>query len=133
MFKIYIDGSCRGNGGPDSIGGIGVAIYRDDKLVGSLALRMFQPATNNEAEYYALLRAMTLVPKNDEVLIYSDSKLVVNQVNGKWKAKEARLNRLKEKAQELLKQFTKVTLKWVPRTQNKLANKLAQDITYETK
>lgn len=129
MFKVYIDGSCRGNGGPDSIGGIGVAIYLDEKLVGSLSLRMFRPATNNEAEYYGLLRALTLVPRTEEVHIYSDSKLVVNQVNGKWKAKEARLNKLKEKAQELLKQFNKVSLKWIPREKNKVANKLAQSIT----
>jgi ribonuclease HI len=129
MFKVYIDGSCRGNGGPDSVGGIGVAIFQDNKLVGSLALRMFKPATNNEAEYYGLLRALTLVPKTAEVHIYSDSKLVVNQVNGRWKTKEVRLNKLKEKAQELLKQFTDVSLKWLPREKNKEANKLAQAIT----
>jgi ribonuclease HI len=134
MFKAWLDGSCRGNGSKDSLGGIGVVIYQDEVLFGSLALQMVKHVTNNEAEYYALLRALTLIPKNEKTIIYSDSKLVVNQVNNAWKIKDKKLFDLKQAAQNLIKQFKyPVELIWIPREMNKQANKLAQDITSNKK
>lgn len=134
MFKLWLDGSCRGNGSKNSLGGIGVVIYHDDTLFGLLSLQMVKHVTNNEAEYYALLRALTLIPKNEKVMIYSDSKLVVNQVNNAWKIKDKKLFDLKTAAQNLIKQFKyPVELIWIPREMNKRANKLAQDITSNQK
>jgi probable phosphoglycerate mutase len=83
--------------------------------------------TNNEAEYQALIDGLKAVaPWNpDRLEIYLDSKLVVEQVNGRWKVKEARLQPLQTKAKELLAGFPEVEIKHVERERNKGADALA--------
>jgi ribonuclease H / adenosylcobalamin/alpha-ribazole phosphatase len=84
-------------------------------------------ATNNEAEYNALIDGLKAVSewKPDRLEIYLDSKLVVEQVNGRWKVKEARLQSLQTKAKELLAAFPEVEIKHVERERNKGADALA--------
>jgi ribonuclease HI len=84
-------------------------------------------ATNNEAEYNALIDGLKAVSewKPDRLEIYLDSKLVVEQVNGRWKVKEARLQSLQTKAKELLAAFPEVEIKHVERVRNKGADALA--------
>ncbi len=84
--------------------------------------------TNNEMEYQALLDLLIHshpfnVGQDDEIL--SDSQLVVNQVNGKWKVKEPRLFPLCQKAQRLLKERGCI-LKWIPREENKAGHLLGR-------
>jgi ribonuclease HI len=86
--------------------------------------------TNNEAEYQALLRLLTLITKewtgNDgkmlpgvgTVRILADSDLLVNQVNGVWKVKEERLRRLWEQAKKTINAAGSISLEWVPREDN---------------
>jgi len=83
--------------------------------------------TNNEAEYYALLKALELiaektagkVPGNmGEALVRSDSRLVVNQVNGEWRVEDEKLTELSSNARDLIKKIGPVRLEWVPRDQN---------------
>src|SRR6266571_3689596 len=80
-----------------------------------------------EAEYYALLKALELiaekatgkVPGNiGEALVRSDSKLVVNQVNGEWRVEDEKLIELSEKARDLIKDLGSIRLEWVPRDEN---------------
>jgi probable phosphoglycerate mutase len=84
-------------------------------------------ATNNEAEYHALIEGLKAVSewKPDRLEIFLDSKLVVEQMNGRWKVKEARMQSLQAKAKELLAAFPEVEIKHVERERNKGADALA--------
>jgi ribonuclease HI len=84
-------------------------------------------ATNNEAEYHALIEGLKAVAewKPDRIELFLDSKLVVEQVNGRWRVKEARLQTLHRQAKELLETFREVELKHVERERNKGADALA--------
>lgn len=84
-------------------------------------------ATNNQAEYHALIDGLKAIAdwKPDTLEVYLDSKLVVEQVNGKWRVKEPGLKELHEQALELLKPYgDRVSVRHVDRSQNKGADKL---------
>jgi ribonuclease HI len=89
--------------------------------------RYLGTATNNEAEYEALIDGLKAVSKwnPDRLEIFLDSKLVVEQVNGRWRIKEPRLQSLQEKAKELLAAFSEFEIKHVERERNKGADALA--------
>lgn len=96
-----------------------------------LRLRTFHKylgaATNNQAEYQALIEGLKAVSdwKPDRLEVYLDSKLVVEQVNGKWRVKEPELKELHKQATELLQQFgDRVTVSHVGREENRAADKL---------
>jgi len=87
--------------------------------------------TNNEAEYYALLKALALIAEKwaekttgriqsgvGEILIRSDSKLVVNQVNGDWRVEDEKLIELSDKAKDSIEKLGSARLEWVPREKN---------------
>lgn len=89
--------------------------------------RYLGPATNNQAEYQALIDGLKAVRdwKPDQLEVYLDSKLVVEQVNGKWKVKEPDLKELHNKATELLRELgNRVSVRHVPREENRGADKL---------
>jgi ribonuclease HI len=89
--------------------------------------RFIGVATNNQAEYHALIDGLKAIAdwKPDSLEVYLDSKLVVEQVNGKWKVKEAGLQELHREAVELLKPYgDRVSVRHVDRGQNKAADKL---------
>ncbi len=84
-------------------------------------------ATNNQAEYLALIEGLKEVEawKPDRLEVYLDSKLVVEQVNNRWKVKEPELKDLHRQATELLKRFgDKVTVQHVAREENRRADML---------
>jgi probable phosphoglycerate mutase len=89
--------------------------------------RYLGKATNNQAEYHALIDGLKAVAewKPDSLDVYLDSKLVVEQVNGRWKVKEPDLKELHARATELLKAFGgTASVRHVDRIQNKAADKL---------
>jgi ribonuclease HI len=127
MYRVYIDGSCRKNGTEEAIGGFGAVCYRDGKKTAQCSVRVHQPTTNNQMEYMALdhvLKRLKKVPET--VVIHSDSKLVVNQVLGKWRVKDERLKILCGNCQRTMKKMRDVKLVWIPREENQEANDLAQ-------
>lgn len=84
--------------------------------------------TNNEAEYIrvylALNRALELKAK--EIKLFTDSKLVVSQLNWEWKVREERLKLIKKEIEDLIKNnFIKISFNWISREQNKEADKLS--------
>ena len=83
--------------------------------------------TNNEAEYHALIDGLKAVEpwKPDKLEVCLDSKLVVEQMNGRYRVREARLKELNARAQALLASFPDVKVKHVERDQNKRADYLA--------
>jgi ribonuclease HI len=132
MPVYYIDGQSQGNEQNSLPRKAKIAIaYAESGTVDHGKFRIYwQPIgdrTNNEAEYYALLKALELiaekatgkVPGNiGEALVRSDSKLVVNQVNGEWRVEDEKLIDLSEKARDLIKNIGSVRLEWVPREAN---------------
>ncbi len=110
---IYVDGGCRGNGTADA------EMYGSFLLEGSKRVRdsfNLGNGTNNRAEYLTLIRALECVKANrlQGVVIYQDSQLIVNQVNGEWKVKEFELRALRDEAAALLKAVNG-SLRWVRR------------------
>lgn len=109
MVKIYIDGGTRGSR-------ICLVDKDEDKII--IKTRGGEP-TNNELEYLALLYALEYCGNrhnDDHVEIYSDSKLVVNQINGKWRVTTETLKPLYEKCS--IKMRDNYILKWVSRDYN---------------
>lgn len=122
--SLYADGGARGNPGP---AGIGVVLTDDSgAAVGEIA-RSIGEATNNVAEYSALIAGLELALESGitELDVYMDSELVVSQMKGEWKIKNDRLRALAVKARSLLDRFEKKSIQHVPREMNSDADKLA--------
>ena len=123
---VHVDGGSRGNPGP---AGIGVVIT--DPEAGELARAndYIGEATNNEAEYEALLlgldRARALGLR--EVEIVNDSQLVERQVRGEYRVKKAELRVLRERVIEALNAFDRWSIRSVPREENELADYLVNE------
>jgi len=123
-FKIYTDGASRGNPGPAAAGGV---IYsQTDEIIAEIS-KPLGIQTNNVAEYLALKltleRALELGINNVEV--FMDSKLVVEQIQGRWKIKNERLREINDEIKLILTQFQNISFKHIPRNLNKIADQLA--------
>lgn len=121
---IFTDGASRGNPGPASIG----AVLKDEQ--GKIVKTISQPigrATNNQAEYRAIIAALESATRLgiSQVEIYSDSELVVRQVNGRYRVKKAPLKPLYQRVKQLQSQFSGFAITHIPRQQNREANRLA--------
>ncbi|GIW78664.1 MAG: hypothetical protein KatS3mg105_0471 [Gemmatales bacterium] len=125
-MKVYIDGAARGNPGPAAYG---FAIFRGDQLIAEENGRLGS-TTNNVAEYTALVRALECASSLDHsgpVVVHSDSELLVKQMNGEYRVKNARLRELFEQAKKLAAQFGDLTIRHVPRSQNTQADRLCNE------
>ena len=98
---MNVDGGSRGNPGPAAVG---VVVRTPDGEVVAEAAETIGSATNNVAEYRALLRGVELAREHgaDELEIYGDSELVVKQVRGEYKVKDAGLKPLHAEARAAL-------------------------------
>ena len=123
-FIINTDGAARGNPGP---AGLGVVIKNDAGEIVAEIAKYFGEATNNQAEYAALLEALkkAVELKCSDVELRLDSELVVNQLKGIYKVKHEGLKPLFEEAKGLLRKFGTCNIKHVVREKNKEADKLA--------
>lgn len=131
LYLIYIDGASFGNPGPS---GIGVTIYQDGKKIDGIS-REIGNATNNIAEYKALIEALKLAKKNSlkNIKIYSDSLLVVKQIKGEYLVRDAILRKLYKVAIGYLKEFPKAEIEHINSCENKEANRLAQSAIIKEK
>ena len=110
MIAIYIDGGTRGNK---------ICLVDANKKNKIIVKRRDGANTNNELEYLALIYALEYINNNysdKPVLIHTDSMLVANQINGKWRITTEHLIPLYEKARRKLNKLTKIT--WVRRNRN---------------
>ena len=121
-WTIHIDGAARGNPGPAACAYI---IARPGAAPLEVAARLGE-TTNNVAEYTALVRALERAADLGarKLTIFSDSELLVKQMNGEYRVKNADLRVLYDQAQALARRFEKVTLQHVRREQNKRADAL---------
>jgi ribonuclease HI len=123
-YIVHIDGGARGNPGPAGWG----AVIRDGE--GSLVKEIYGAigsATNNVAEYSGLLSALGWCVEHgaQEVRIHSDSLLLVQQMLGNYKVKNAGLKPLHGQARLLASRIGRVTYEHVPREHNQDADRLA--------
>ncbi|MFT4889714.1 MAG: ribonuclease HI [Halobacteriales archaeon] len=122
---VYFDGACRGNPGPAAVGWV---IVNSDGIVAEGGERIGE-ATNNRAEYEALIRALEAARDYgfDEIEVRGDSELVVKQVRGAWNADDPGLRERRVTVHELLGSFDEWTLEHVPREVNERADRLANE------
>jgi ribonuclease HI len=122
-LRVHVDGGARGNPGPAAIG---VVLSTPDGDVLDEAAERIGVATNNVAEYRALLlgleRARALGATEVEVI--NDSELVARQVGGAYKVKHAGLRPLYDQAMTALRGFERWSVRSVPRAQNARADGL---------
>ncbi|CAM3169965.1 bifunctional RNase H/acid phosphatase [Saccharomonospora xinjiangensis] len=124
---VEADGGSRGNPGPAGYG----AVVRDPDTGDVLAERQdgLGVATNNVAEYTGLIAGLEAAVELGASTVEArlDSKLVVEQMSGRWKIKNAALQPLALRARELAERFDRVTYTWVPRAKNAHADRLANE------
>ena len=122
-FFLYADGGSRGNPGPSGIG----VIIKDakQKKVKELS-RYIGEATNNIAEYNALVLGLEEAAALDasDIVIYLDSELLVKQLSGEYRVKDEAMRVLFEKALGILKHFDSFEIQHIAREKNKEADKL---------
>lgn len=122
---VEADGGSRGNPGPAGCG----ALVRDATSGTVLAEKAVSlgTATNNYAEYSGLITGLRAAADLDAdvVDVRMDSKLVVEQMSGRWKIKHATLRPLADEAKGLASRFERVGFQWIPREQNSAADRLA--------
>jgi len=124
MITVYIDGGARGNPGP---AGYGVRVEQPDGTLIEEFGESIGVATNNVAEYRALLAALEWAQSHAHTVVHvrSDSLLLVQQMLGRFKVKNAGLQPLHAKATLLAHAIGKVSFEHVGRAKNAHADRLA--------
>ena len=125
-FFIQADGASRGNPGEAGVG----AVISDARGRTVKELKRFLGmATNNVAEYRAVILALekALDFGAGSVTVYLDSELVVRQLRGEYRVREAHLKTLHRQALEILNRFSKYNIHHVPREENRRADQLANE------
>lgn len=130
-YLAHIDGAARGNPGPASYG---VVIFRPDGRLLDELTRYVGRATNNVAEYYALIAALDYAEAHGirKLRVRSDSELLVRQMQGQYRVKSADLRPLHERARKLARRLDSFSIEYVPRTENQDADRLANEALNRT-
>ncbi len=123
---IHSDGGARGNPGP---AGIGAIVNGEDGQVVAEISQFIGHATNNQAEYQALLAGLekAVILGADTLDCFLDSELVVKQINREYKVKNKELAPLFLKVYNLTTKFKNIRFVHIPREQNKEADRLANE------
>lgn len=124
---IEADGGSRGNPGP---AGYGAVVWTEDRAtVLAENKRAIGRATNNVAEYRGLIAGLDDALKlgASEAAVYLDSKLLVEQMSGRWKVKHPDLIELNAQARALAARFDRISYSWIPRERNSHADRLANE------
>ena len=123
-FRAFIDGAARNNPGP---AGAGVYVEAEADRPAEEIFEPLGSTTNNVAEYRALLLALTRAQElgADDVEIRSDSRLLVEQMNGNFRVKAGHLKPLLSEAVQRAKRFRRFSIAHVRREENKKADRLA--------
>lgn len=136
-IEVYSDGACRGNPG---ISSAGIELYVDGKKTGERK-RFLGKATNNQAEWEAVILAIDSiyftnllhketggqdVKSETKVTFYTDSKLVANQINGKWGAKKDHLKGYIREFKKMMEDY-EYEAEHIPREENQRADELANE------
>jgi ribonuclease HI len=135
-FTLYFDGSCPVN--PGGVGGIGVAVFKGAENIYSHSGGLGQHAnmTNNVAEYAALLHGLKwFLNYSSEIKyckldVYGDSKLVINQMKGRWGIHDGNYKDTAIKTLAIVKELKKrkftINFTWIPRENNTMCDDLSK-------
>ncbi|XP_030922888.1 uncharacterized protein LOC115949742 [Quercus lobata] len=129
-WKVYVDGAANQRGS-----GVGLVLVSPEKTIIEKYLRLGFSATNNEAEYEALLQGMAMVQKmgGKTVEMFSNLRLVVGQVKGELEARDARMQEYLSQVKRLQSDFNLFSLSHVSRSGNTHADSLATLATSSAK
>lgn len=126
-LNVYIDGCSKGNPGNGACGAIfmtenGEIIAEEGRVLGK--------CTNNFAEYSSLHLALSVAKRFNvkELKIFSDSELLVKQFNGEYQIKDKKLKELMEIIKKEAKEFKDISLIYIPREKNKIADKFVSNL-----
>jgi ribonuclease HI len=124
--RLFTDGGARGNPGPAAYAYV---LEAEDGTVLAAHGEAIGVATNNVAEYRALVAGLARAVDAGiaELEIVSDSRLIVRQMQGAYKVKNAALRQLWEDAQRTARRIDRVDYTWVPREENELADRLVNE------
>jgi broad specificity phosphatase PhoE/ribonuclease HI len=124
---VEADGGSRGNPGPAGYGAVVLSADRSAVLVE--AKQAIGRATNNVAEYRGLIAGLdaALELGATEAAVFLDSKLLVEQMSGRWKVKHPDLVELHTQARKLASRFERISYAWIPRERNSHADRLANE------
>lgn len=122
---MNVDGGARGNPGPAAIG---VVVREGDQVLTEVGERIGE-ATNNVAEYRALLRGIELAAEHGgtDLELIGDSELVVRQVEGRYKVKNAGMKALHDQVKQALRGFDSWSIRHVRRENNSEADRLVNE------
>ncbi len=130
VLEVFTDGGSKGNPGPAAIG---IAFYRDKKRIHTYREDIGY-ATNNDAEYTAVIRAFEIIIKKkaewgiEKVAFHSDSQLVVSQITGVYKIKHPQIRTYIDQLKQLQKELgLSTSFTYIPREQNQVADSLVNN------
>ncbi|MBU1147938.1 MAG: ribonuclease HI family protein [Candidatus Omnitrophica bacterium] len=123
-IEIFVDGASRGNPGPS---GIGIVFYDKEKKIVKKLFKFIGNATNNVAEYSALIYGIqeALIDRYADVTIKSDSELMTRQLRGEYRVKNENLKPYYDQFLHLSRGFEKIKVVSIGRKDNSVADKLA--------
>lgn len=123
-YSLFVDGAARGNPGP---AGIGIVLQDGRGGIQAEVGQYIGTATNNAAEYHALIRGLqeALAKGVEELTVFSDSQLIVRQMRGEYRVKHPALKPLFLEAVKLSQGLRRFTIEHISREKNKKADSLA--------
>jgi ribonuclease HI len=131
VVVVYVDGLCepRNPGGTATYGFV-VYINGEKKHEGCGIVGEGEGMSNNVSEYSGLIAALEWLYKNgyaaDEIIVRSDSQLLVNQMSGLWACRGGMYKPYYEKAKAMLRFFKNIKFEWIPREKNEEADRLSR-------
>ncbi|XP_028053007.1 uncharacterized protein LOC114257443 [Camellia sinensis] len=122
MWKLFVDRASNRNRA-----GLGIVLTLSDGLIIEQVITLGFLASNNEAEYEALLAGLrsALRMKASALMVFSNSKLVVNQVSGEYEAKDKRMAKYQALVRAKIKKFAAIRMEQIDREENRAADELA--------
>ena len=125
-WEVHVDGASNQKGS-----GVGLILTSFEMVIIEKSLRLDFPATNNEAEYEALLEGMAMLQRmgGKSIKLFSDSRLVVGQVKGEFEAKDERMRGYLNQVKTMQSKFESFNLLHVHRSGNAHADSLAMLVT----
>ena len=132
MIEVFTDGRAEPNPG---LGTYGFVVYEDGRRTHRERGVAGREVTNNFAEYHCLVKALELLAprRQDEIKVFSDSKLLVYQMKGEWKFKGGGYADEYLKAKDLASGFARLVFEWIPREKNTEADEQTNLAFYEAK
>jgi ribonuclease HI len=133
-YIVYFDGLCEPRN-PGGVATYGLVVKKEGRTIfEGFGLAYARPwtneASNNVAEYSALIHALEWLRKNElqglPIIVRGDSRLIINQLSGVFKVKASRIIELYRRASKLLTEFKNLKLEWVERSLNSEADRLSR-------